>query len=342
VFTPTSAADLNYLARPSIEDILHRDLRTPGLQIIMYGHSGSGKTSLVRNLSKDKQRKYVFTQCTTNTTFNDLILNAFDQLNPFYVSERSRTSSKSISSSSETEYKNIKSSLEGSISTERGEVQARCLPVQLTPQKLAILMAEKDIIWVVEDFHKLPNEEKQYMADTLKIFADSSAHSKFTKVICIGVCDSADELLRYDANLNNRVSQIYVPLLSDTELKQIIDGGCKLLNISMNNQLIENIVFYSNQLGAVAHQMCCDICNSNNVLETQIEKIIIDDSKFNDAIQSHVQPNSDTLRRVYEATSKNSVGWYILKTFSIEGNNKISFNEIKHKIKAKKINLQIQ
>ena len=49
VFTPTSAAHLNYIVRPSIENILHRDLRTPGLQIIMYGHSGSGKTSLARN-----------------------------------------------------------------------------------------------------------------------------------------------------------------------------------------------------------------------------------------------------------------------------------------------------
>jgi len=335
VFTPTSAAHINYIARPSIESILNRDLRTPGLQIIMYGHSGSGKTSLARNLSKDKKQKIVFTQCTTNSTFDSLILNAFDQLNPYYVSEKSKTFSKSVSSSSETEYRNIKSSIEGSLSSERSETQVRFLPVQLTPQKLATLMSIKDVIWVVEDFHKLPNNEKQYMADTLKIFADSSAYSKVSKIICIGVCDSADELLRYDANLSNRVSQINVPLLSEAEIKEIINKGCNLLNVSMDGQLVNQIVSFSNQLGAVAHQMCCDICNSNNILETQLRKVNIDDSKFNDAIQSYVQRNSDTLRRVYESASKNSVGWYILKTFSIEGNDKISFDEIKYKIKAK-------
>lgn len=50
VFTPTVAAELNYVVRPSIDSLLSSEMSIPGKQIIVYGHSGSGKTSSVRNM----------------------------------------------------------------------------------------------------------------------------------------------------------------------------------------------------------------------------------------------------------------------------------------------------
>ena len=42
VFTPTSAARLTYVSRTQIDSDLRRDLTIPGLQVVLYGHSGGG------------------------------------------------------------------------------------------------------------------------------------------------------------------------------------------------------------------------------------------------------------------------------------------------------------
>lgn len=37
----------------------------------------------------------------------------------------------------------------------------RILPPRLTSQKLAKFLGEIDAVWIIEDFHKVPNEEKK-------------------------------------------------------------------------------------------------------------------------------------------------------------------------------------
>lgn len=48
---------------------------------------------------------------------------------------------------------------------------------------------------------------------------------------------------------------MHVPLLSGQEIKEIINQGCKLLNISMSDNLTEKISYYSNRLASLTHQM---------------------------------------------------------------------------------------
>jgi len=80
VFTPTSIAKLTYIKRKEIEDDFLKNMKLPGMQIVIYGSTGSGKTTLVMNMLKDIKMKSIKTSCTEGTTFNQLIIDAFDRL----------------------------------------------------------------------------------------------------------------------------------------------------------------------------------------------------------------------------------------------------------------------
>ena len=67
-------------------------------------------------------------------------------------------------------------------------------------------------------------DEKQKLADVIKIFVDESneiCSGKISKIICIGAVCSPRELLSLDTNLSTRFDQIKVPLLTDKEIKEI-------------------------------------------------------------------------------------------------------------------------
>ena len=336
VFTPTTAATLNYLHREGIENQIKSSLTQPGKQLILYGHSGSGKTTIWRSLFKELELNPIITNCSKDTTFDKLMLTAFDKLNPYFVYKKDISKSLSKKIDFSTEYSIIKNQISANLNSTNTVSIQRLLPPQLTPQKLAELLGASNVIWVIEDFHKLDIDNKQKLADILKIFVDISNDYPNTKILCIGAADTAHEIIQLDSNLKNRVDEIHVPLLNDEEIKQIVERGCELLNITMSTDLVDKIVYYSYRLASIAHQMCYVMCSSNGIeAEKVISKIEIDDEKFSIAVKDYINSNSDTFKSVYYESTKESLGWYILKTFAEHGNEKLSFVEIVQRVSTR-------
>ena len=132
VFTPTKPARFTFVERESINNKLVAALRTPGKQIVVYGHSGSGKTTLLVNKLTQLYENHITTRCFVGLRFNQLLLDAFDQLGSFYEAERIITEKSNISSSLEAEYLGLKAKLGVDDSEERGSKRNRVLPPQLT------------------------------------------------------------------------------------------------------------------------------------------------------------------------------------------------------------------
>lgn len=336
IFTPNTIAKLAYVRRGEIEDNLLSNITIPGKQIILYGHSGSGKTTLIRKVLHDKRINFVQVHCSSNTTINDIILDTFDNLDKFYIAEKKSNQSYSIKGSLKSEYKSIASEIAATKESSSGETMVRLLPPRLTSQKLAKFLGEIDAVWIIEDFHKVPNEEKQKIADILKIFIDTANDYPNVKIICIGAVGSARELINLDPNLYPRITELHVPLLTEYEIKEIINQGCKLLNISMSDNLIEKISYYSNRLASLTHQMCYDICDSNKIHKQQYKHKKIGDKYFKSAIEAYVNKNSDTLKGIYDSCVKRQLAWYILKTFVTIERDSIRFLEIRNGVCQKK------
>lgn len=238
----------------------------------------------------------------------------------------------------ESEYHSIKMSIGREESQEKCVTMSRLLPPQLTPQKLAQFMGKAGIVWIIEDFHKVADSEKKRIADVIKIFVDNANDYSISKIICIGACESAHELVQLDPNLRSRVSEVSVPLLNEEEIEAIVTNGFKLLNVFPCKSVVDKLVYYSDRLGASAHQMCMDICKKEGVSKTQFRKKIIGDKSFQYAIEGFIRRSSDTLKSIYEAAVKNELGWYILKTFSRNTMEKLSFEEVKKIVNSRNRN----
>lgn len=340
VFTPAKAADANYIERSEIDSMLSSEMCTPGKQIVVYGHSGSGKTSSVRNSLKKNQYNFIRTHCESSTTFEQLILNAFDELNVFVVSGETHKQSAALNGQLAIEYNNIKGNIGRESAYEESCTFSRLLPPQLTPQKLAQFLGEGKIVWLIEDFHKVSPTEKIRIADVIKIFVDNANDYTVSKIICIGACQSAHDLIELDPNLKTRVSEVSVPLLSDEEIEKIIVNGFSLLNVEPSKSLVEKLVYYSDRLGASAHQMCMDICKGEKIKHTTFKKKHINDASFQYAVDGFIKRSSDTFKSIYETAVKNELGWYILKTFAHNVKDKLSLDEICKRVNKRNVSFE--
>ena len=330
VFTPTSAAIVNYVERVDLEEKLNSDLNTPGKQIVLYGSSGSGKTTIIQHLLSKKGLRYIITHCDSQITFESIILNAFDNLNVFIKQETTKKSSSSKQISVDAEYQSLKSLCQ----LQQGETvstrYAPLLPPQLTPQKLAKFCGELNTIWIIEDFHKVKAEEKKRIADTLKIFVDVANQYNTTKVICIGASETASELVQFDPNLKHRVSEVRVPLLSENYIRSIIRNGFEMLNVRISPSLEDKLYFYSARLGSQVHQMCLDICNGSYIKQRNRRCVTLDDTAFTEyAVKGFLEHNEGKFSLIYDKAIRSELGWYVLVTFTNNSQEKLALREIK-------------
>lgn len=161
VFTPASSANIAYIERETIEKKLSKAMDIPGKQIVIYGHSGSGKTTILNHMLIKKNITKVISRCTTDSTIESIILDAFDSLNPYYTENISNTNKNSIKGDISSEYLGIKSSISSSTETTVGKTQKRILPPQLTMQRLSHFIGKANAIWIIEDFIKLLKMKKR-------------------------------------------------------------------------------------------------------------------------------------------------------------------------------------
>ncbi len=264
--------------------------------------------------------------------FNQILLNAFDQLGSFYKQTGSVSETEGSKISGGVETKGFKSTGELSVSQTRVSGFARLVNPQLTPQRLAEALGAENKVLVIEDFHKLADEEKKKLADMLKVFIDQANKYPDLKVVCIGAVDTAREIVKLDNNLKQRVYECEIPLLTDAEIKEIVIRGCDLLNINMTTDLVERIVHYSNQLGALAHQLSYDVCECEGITRSQLKRKRLTGEKFANAVEGYIDARSDTLREVYDRAVKDPLGWYILRTFANRPLSKLSLKSISRKV----------
>jgi uncharacterized DUF497 family protein len=237
-------------------------------------------------------------------TYDQIITDAFDQLEPFYTAEHSKKKKTKQDLNLTAEYKLIKGGFSRAIEQENATVEMRLLPPQLTAQNLAKMIGSVHACWVLEDFHKIEEVEKVKFAQMMKVFADLSDTYPELKIIAIGAVNSAREVIKYDNEMQNRISQIHVDLMSDDEISQIVSKGANLLNIEFSEDVVQEIIHSSNGLAAICHKLCFIMCEKEEIVDTLDYGFYFDISHLNEAIAEHIADNSDTMKAAFDKAYK--------------------------------------
>ena len=296
VFTPSSPAKVNFINRKFLTDRVISALNIPGKQIVIFGYSGVGKTSLLMRQLEKIYENEIITPCMIGMTFESILLDAFDQLDEYYISQKNYEEKNSIESSLTNDYFNIKATLKASSHITEKDTLARLVSVQLTASRLADFLGKAKSCWVLEDFHKIDNDEKKKLSQAMKIFMDKSTTYRELKIIALGAVNTGREVVGYDNEMKKRISEIEISLMSPDEIKEIIICGEKYLNIEINHNIKNDIVKFSNGLASICHSICLYMCEEKGVYSTQKEQIIFQKHDLEKAVHRHMEEESDTMK----------------------------------------------
>lgn len=302
VFTPVTPANLTYIPRSDAEKQFKRALNTIGKQIVVYGHTGSGKTTMLYNILKDFNKTAITSRCTRGLSIHELLYDAFNQIGSYYTDQTESEKGNKIKTKLGIPLFSFNFGIESSENEK--EIRKRIVEFQKNPNQLAKTLGELEVIWVIEDFHKLDSEPKRELSQIMKVFMDIANEYPKTKIIAVGAVDSARQVVHYDKEMENRISEINVPLMSHEELLHIINKGEELLNIIFTDTIKEKIAAYSSGLASVTHQLCSLACESKAITQTKTNRIILNDYDLEYAISEYVNEKSDSLKSIYEQAIK--------------------------------------
>jgi GTPase SAR1 family protein len=185
-------------------------VNTEGLHIILYGDRGTGKTSIIRVLSKwldktsDKQDKYCITiSGSTNDTYTTLWRKATQEI----------LLSKQQIGFAQHQTAMITDRIDA------GDTLKNPNDVRLFWQSLTGLT-----VIIIDEFDKISihSDVRGLMADTIKLFSDYNVQ---VKLVIVGVGENIDELFKEHQSISRNIAQIKVEPMTVTELSQIIQNG---------------------------------------------------------------------------------------------------------------------
>jgi len=218
VFTPSTVAVNSFIERDkkTVNQLVDA-LNTPGKQIVIYGYSGCGKSTLLLNKLNQVYENSITTRCMSGMTYENIIIDAFDKMDEV-IKDSQTEKSFTIRPEVSLEYAEIK----GSVSlfeyqSKKNEGNTELLPPQLTASRLGKFFGEANCCWVIEDFHKITGEHKTKISQLMKIFMDMAVDYPELKIIALGAVGTAREVVQYDHELNNRVSEVLVKPMEKEE-----------------------------------------------------------------------------------------------------------------------------
>lgn len=264
VFGQSRSAPLNYVERETVDDIFKTDLPN-NKHIVLFGSSKRGKSSLYQhNL---EQGSYVVIHC--NNKWDIGRLNA--QILRRSGFELNTSTYKTIDGKTKVlaSYKSYdKSPIQNKDPFERRREKIQSLELDpYDPNDVidALKLVGFDKYIILEDFHYLLDSTKEDFCVELKTFHETSAIT----FIIAGTWEEESKLEDFNPDLVGRISSINVNVWARDELRRVIIRGEKLLNISLNDNVKDDILNWSNDNVFRLQEICLELCQKNGINEAQ-------------------------------------------------------------------------
>ncbi len=128
---------------------------------------------------------------------------------------------------------------------------------------------------VVDDFHKLPADARQALADYMKTLADRSATD--VKLIVVGINKAGENLIQFAHDLVNRLDVVPFESNPDERVSELLTKGETALKIRLN--VSDDIVSAARGSFFLAQMLALEACLACKITERQ-DSLVETDSSF--------------------------------------------------------------
>lgn len=256
VFTPATPVRDDMFSNRRHEDLQDRVeavLGERGRQVVLFGETGVGKTSLVQHLCRQRGIEYVRVEC--GATFEDTMRDVLARV------LREEEVERVVANTTQAE-------LEGSLfkilsSRSKAGSEDRVKTVKLSrslPSLVAEALAESSVrVLFLDNFENVfgkrhSKETNRAVAEMLKLFSDRSADAEAdVKIVVAGIPSASEELIALDEATARRTAQIEVPRMPSDELDLILQRGGEKLGLEFEGFGRDQIVQYSDGFPYYTH-----------------------------------------------------------------------------------------
>lgn len=281
VFTPKTIVTREMFERrnepdaegnPGVQDRLQDALRERGAQVLIYGDTGVGKSSLVKYATQDEHRTAVTIGCSSEMTYADILDNVVRKLVDIKALTVKRTVSGEASATGEGSvpfFTKFSGTIKGAAGREKTyEVIEKPILDVITE-----VMAEagRSII-VLDNFQNVRSREtRDLIAQLMEKLSDRAGDWEGPDIKCVvvGIAEDAESLLGESLSFLRRTVQIGVPRMPDDEIQALLSRGFGLLELDVHSNLMRQFTFYSDGFPFFAHLMGLYVSRAAIRAETQ-------------------------------------------------------------------------
>jgi hypothetical protein len=252
MFTKRNESDLN--GNPGLQDNLRDAIRDVGGQVVLFGDTGVGKSSLIRYAAEDESRKSLTVECLSSHTYEDLVEAAVRKVVDVREVTRAQRGSVESEVSAQGGFQFLMT-LKGRIraGTER-ESAFEVVSQSPLDVLLGAMQAAGLSLWVLDNFQNvIDGRTRELVAQTMELMADRASETGDVKTVVIGIADDAVSLVGGSGSYRRRTTEIGVPRMPDDEVLAIISNGFDLLGIALPEEVASKLVAYSDGFPYFAH-----------------------------------------------------------------------------------------
>ncbi len=270
VFGVKSKLIASYIERESV-DVRFNEAITDGNEVIVYGSSKQGKTSLI--LKHLDENAYVKVECSPRTQPVDIYKSILRQLDIKFVESETVEAGHEHGGKVSAGFKikvffagdaetsaELSNRTSNTTSTKETFVEYNLSLAQDVSELLQKQRVDKYI--VIENFHYLELEVQEALAYDLRVFQDH--HVIF---IVLGIWREANRLIQFNGDLLDRVTEVPVEPWDKDDFKRVVARGSELLNVDFS-EVEEQLINDSFDSIGVVQEISKNCCIEAGVRET--------------------------------------------------------------------------
>lgn len=303
MFEKRNEADVD--GNPGLQDTFQDALRERGGQVLLYGDTGVGKSSLLKYAAEDEKLETVTVECLSSMGHADILEELVRSL--IDVRKVSIRKDKSVGGEASVEGSvPFFAKIVGKVRTDASQSEDFELVEKSAIDVISSAMKKSGTsLIVLDNFQNITSLDTRILiAQTMEQLSDRAGrldNAADIKCVVIGIAEDSRTLLGDSRSYGRRTTAVGVPRMPDDEIRGILSRGFELLELTLPDQLMNEFVFFSDGFPYFAHLLGLYVARAaRRAGVSEIDRSMID-AALTRAASAVTTTHAERIRMAYEA-----------------------------------------